>query len=200
MCHGPHSGDQLTAADAACTAQVAPLTFGWVTSVSDICGVIEPSQPNNDKCQQSEDDLMVLALNICKAKVCQSQSIDSQCGSNKTVGQSLLESDAIFSNPNRTADTCQHGKCLDEEINTGRALEMDTLTLSREGSNIRMNWNPPYLNDGTGHPTAYHVWRRVAGSMAAFTLIDTVTPPTTTYLDTDAGTTAWEYEITSVFD
>ena len=200
LCHGPHSGDQLTAADAACTAQVAPLTFGWVTSVSDICGVIEPSQPNNDKCQQSEDDLMVLALNICKAKVCQSQSIDSQCGSNKTVGQSLLESDAIFSNPNRTADTCQHGKCLDEEINTGRALEMDTLTLSREGSNIRMNWNPPYLNDGTGHPTAYHVWRRVAGSMAAFTLIDTVTPPTTTYLDTDAGTTAWEYEITSVFD
>jgi hypothetical protein len=95
---------------------------------------------------------MVLALNICRARVCAAQSIDSQCGGNASVGQSLTESDAILQSPSRNEDTCAHAKCLDEEINTGRALEMNSLGLRREGSGFRLDWRPPYLDDGTGHP------------------------------------------------
>jgi cysteine-rich repeat protein len=193
LCHGPHSGDQLTAADAECVAEVAPATFGSVLTVADICAVLGPSQPNNDKCQQSEDDLMVLALNICKARVCDTQVIDSQCGSNTTVGQSLLETDAIFSDPGRNFDTCQHGKCLDEEINTGRALEMNSFMLTRAaGGGVTMTWQQPYINDGQSVNT-YKVWRRPIGN-SAFTKIATVEG--LTYTDATPGD--FEYEVTAV--
>jgi hypothetical protein len=141
---------------------------------------------------------MVLALNICRARVCTAQSIDSQCGDNGNVGQSLSESDAILLSSSRNADTCAHAKCLDEEINTGRALELNSLGLRREGSAIRLDWRPPYLDDGTGHPSKYHVWRRVQGSLAPFAKIGTTTNPT--YLDTLSGNGAFEYEVTAVMN
>jgi hypothetical protein len=130
--------------------------------------------------------------------VCTAQSIDSQCGDNGNVGQSLAESDAILLGPSRNADTCAHAKCLDEEINTGRALELNSLGLRREGSAIRLDWRPPYLDDGTGHPSKYHVWRRVQGSLAPFAKIGTTT--SLTYLDTLTGSGAFEYEITAVMN
>jgi Regulator of Chromosome Condensation (RCC1) repeat protein/slime mold repeat-containing protein len=195
LCHGPHSGDQFTDADAACVAQITA-TFAGISTVAQICEVIEPSRPNNDNCDQTEDDLMVLVLNICRARVCTAQSIDSQCGANANVGQSLAASDAILDSPSRNADTCGQAKCLDEEINTGRALDMNSLTLNLEDGNVRLNWNPPYLNDGTGLPDRYKVWRRVQGSLSPFTRIGESTVPT--FLDTTSGSDAFEYEITAV--
>jgi hypothetical protein len=197
LCLGPHSGDQLTNSDAACVGQVAG-TFAGVATVADLCAVLRPQHPSNDACHRTSADLMVLALNICRARVCTAQSIDSQCGSNDNVGQSLSESDAILLSSSSDEDTCAHAKCLDEEINTGRALELNTLGLRREGSGIRLDWRPPYLDDGTGHPSKYHVWRRVQGSLAPFGKIGTTTNPT--YLDTISGSGAFEYEVTAVMN
>jgi hypothetical protein len=197
LCHGPHSGDQLTDTDAVCIGQVAGI-FAGVATVADICAELEPSHPNNDPCDKTEDDLMVLALNICRARVCTAQSINSQCGGNGNVGLSLAESNAILQSPSRNDDTCAHAKCLDEEINTGRALEMNSLGLRREGSGVRLDWRPPYLDDGTGQPSNYHVWRRTRGSLAPFAKIGTTTNPT--YLDTLSGSGAFEYEVTAVMN
>jgi N-acetylneuraminic acid mutarotase len=197
LCLGPHSGDLFTDADAACVGQVAT-TFAGMTTVADLCAVLRPQDPNNDPCDRTSADLMVLALNICRARVCSAQSIDSQCGGNDNVGQSLAESDGILLSPSRNADTCAHAKCLDEEINTGRALELNSLELRREASDIRLNWNPPYLDDGTGHPRSYHVWRRLRGSLAPFAKIGTTTNPT--YLDAASGSGAVEYEVTAVMN
>jgi hypothetical protein len=130
--------------------------------------------------------------------VCTAQSIDSQCGENGSVGQSLAESNAILSSPSGSNDTCAHAKCLDEEINTGRALELNSLTLRREAGGIRLEWRPPYLEDGTGHPSKYHVWRRVRGSLAKFTKIGITIDPG--FLDAGSGSGAFEYEVTAVMN
>jgi hypothetical protein len=197
LCLGPHSGDLLTDADAVCVGQVAGAFAGSAT-VADLCAVLRPQHPNDDPCDRTSADLMVLALNICRARVCTAQSIDSQCGDNGNVGQSLAESVAILLSSSRNAGTCARAKCLDEEINTGRALELNSLGLRREGSAIRLDWRPPYLDDGTGHPSSYHVWRRVQGSLAPFAKIGTTTNPT--YLDTFTGSGAFEYEVTAVMN
>jgi hypothetical protein len=197
LCQGPHSGDQFRDADATCVASVAE-TFAGVTTVADLCGVLQPSHPNSDPCAKTEVDLMVLALNICRARVCTAQSIDSQCGGNGSVAQSLAESDDILQGETRNGTSCAHAKCLDEEINTGRALELDTLTLRREGSAIRLDWHPPYLDDGTDHPSKYNVWRRTQGSLAAFTKIGTTTEAT--FVDLLAASAAFEYEVTAVMN
>jgi hypothetical protein len=195
LCHGPHSGDQLTDGDAACVAQLTG-NFAGIATVAEICEVIEPSQPNNERCGQVEDDLMVLALNICRARVCTAQPIDSQCGGNESVGQSLAESDAILDDPARDFDTCGHAKCLDEEINTGEALELNSLRVERRATGVLLKWEPPYLSDGIGTPRAYHVWRRPQGSLAPFTLVAEVTDPR--YLDEEWESGSWEYEVTFV--
>ena len=197
LCLGPHSGDLFTDADAVCVSQVAS-TFAAIATVADLCAVLRPAHPNDDPCDRTAADLMVLALNICRARVCTAQSIDSQCGGNANVGQSLAESDAILRSASRNADTCAHAKCLDEEINTGRALELNSLGLRREGSAIRLDWRPPYLDDGTGNPSKYHVWRRVQGSLAPFAKIGVTTDPT--YVDALSGSGAFEYEVTAVMN
>ena len=96
------------------------------------------------------------------------------------------------------AGTCAHAKCLDEEINTGRALELNSLTLRREGSNVRLEWSPPYLDDGTGHPSQYHIWRRPLGSLTPFVLFGHNVNPT--FLDMTSGSGAFDYEITAVMN
>jgi hypothetical protein len=166
--------------------------------VADLCAELEPSQPNSDPCDKTDDDLMVLALNICRARVCKAQSIDSQCGANGNVDQSLTESDAILRSVSRNGTTCAHAKCLDEEINTGRALELNTLTLRREGSAVRLDWRPPYLDDGTAHPGKYRIWRRAQGSLTPFTVLGVTT--NVTFLDTALGSGAFEYEVTAVMN
>jgi len=195
LCHGPHSGDALTDADALCVASVAQ-AFAGLTTAAEICAEIEPSHPNGDACDRADDDLMVLALNLCRGRVCVALSIDSQCGGSATVAASLAQSDAILSSPARDAASCARAKCLCEEINDGLALELDTLTLELEAGAVRLSWSPPYLNDGTSGPSAYHVWRRVRGSTAAFARIaETIDP---TYLDESSAGESFEYEVTAI--
>jgi hypothetical protein len=193
LCLGPHSGDVLTAEDAACVATVAPGTFGWVSTVADVCAVLGPSTPNNGVCQQSEDDLMSLALNVCKARVCPTQEIDSQCGSNASVGANLLEADAIFSDPARASQSCQHGKCITEEINTGRALEMNSLRVAKApGGGTKLSWSQPFVDDGETI-SSYKIRRRVHGS-GPFSKIAQVS----TLTFTDASTGDFDYEVVAV--
>jgi hypothetical protein len=122
LCYNALSGNPLTDADAACVAGLTA-TFAGISTVDDICHVLQPLVDANDACSRDEDQLLVLALNICKQRICPAQQIESRCGSDsRSVGQSLAEMDAIFSDPNRSRYTCDHGGCLGEEINTGRAL------------------------------------------------------------------------------
>jgi N-acetylneuraminic acid mutarotase len=197
LCQGPYLGDQLTSTDAACVASISQ-TFASISAVADICVALRPGSPNASACDNAEDDLMVLALNVCRARVCTAQNINSQCGNNRRVGQSLSQSDAILSSPSRTAEACADAKCLDDEINSGRALEMNSLTLRREGSAVRLEWRAPYLDGGAGRPTAYRIWRRAQSGPAPFVQIGETADPT--YLDTNSGTGAYQYEVTAVMN
>jgi uncharacterized repeat protein (TIGR01451 family) len=192
LCHNAHSGDSLTDADAACVGALTS-TFAGYSTVAQVCAILEPSQPNNDKCSKAEDQLMTLALNICKQRVCPSNAIDSSCGSNGTVAQSLAESDAIFDNPSRTTAQCDHAECLDKEINNGHALELDSVLAVREGSNLRLSWHAPFVDDGQGQVNHYTIYRRAVGSKVPFVQIGTST--TLTFLDINAATGSWEYDL-----
>jgi uncharacterized repeat protein (TIGR01451 family) len=193
LCHNSHSGDSLTDADAACVGALTQ-TFAGYSTVAQVCAILVPSQPNNDSCSKAEDQLMTLALNICKQRVCPSNAIDSACGNNSSVAQSLAESDAIFDNPSRTTATCNQAECLDKEINNGHALELDSLLSVREGSNLRLSWQVPYVDDGQGAPRTYSIWRRAVGSKTPFVKIGTVN--VLTFLDTNVATGSWEYDVT----
>ena len=70
--------------------------------------------------------------------------------------------------------------------------------LRREGGAVRLSWMPPYLENGTGQPSRYNVWRRAQSSPAAFTKIAVTTDPT--YLDTTAANGAYQYEVTAVMN
>jgi len=59
-----------------------------------------------------------------------------------------------------------------------------------------MSWVAPVLDDGTGTPAGYRIWRRPLGSLAAFTQLGTTTG--TTFLDTSAGASSWEYNLTPI--
>jgi uncharacterized repeat protein (TIGR01451 family) len=192
LCQNAHSGDSLSDADAACVGELTQ-TFAGISTVSDLCAVLMPSQPNNDSCGRAEDQLMTLALNICKQRVCPSNAIDSAYGNNSSVAQSLAESDAIFADDGRTTATCNHAELLDREINNGHALELDTLLSVREGSNLRLNWTAPNVDDGVGHVDHYTIYRRAVGSKVPFVQIGTTTG--LTFLDGNAGTGSWEYDL-----
>ena len=81
------------------------------------------------------------------------------------------------------------------EINNGHALERNSLLVSMENNKVRLTWLSPVLDDGSGTPDSYELWRRPLGSSAAFTKIGMTTG--LTFLDTTAGTAMWEYEITA---
>jgi hypothetical protein len=126
--NGNNSGETLTDADAQCVASLTS-TFSGITTAAQICDVLAAG--GQSQCSKDEDQLMALALNVCKSRVCESQDIDSNCGQNtKTVGESLAAADAIFSNPNRSTTSCNVGDCLGREINNGRALKLNSLNLS----------------------------------------------------------------------
>jgi uncharacterized repeat protein (TIGR01451 family) len=194
LCNNSHSGDSLTDADAACVASITD-TFSGISTVADICNVIHPGVAegnNGDDCGREEDQLMVLALNICKQRLCGAFAIDSNCGSgSEDVGSSLAEMDAIFSDPDRDRFSCDHGGCLGEEINNGRALELNTLNLSRESGSFRLSWLAPSIDDGQGAPKNYTVWRRLAGTTNPFQQIGSTTG--LTFVDATGGTSSWQY-------
>jgi hypothetical protein len=210
--HPSYQGDQLTDGDAGCVGRLTQ-TFAGISTVDDICGVVDSEArpphggvnhggsgdgPGGKECDKGEDELIATALNICRARVCEAQSLDSHCHGNThtTVSQSFADADAILDNAARDKDTCKNARCELREINNGHALEMNSLLLSVESSKVRLGWATPVLDDGSGTPSAYELWRRPLGSDDAFTKIGTTTG--LTYLDATAGTTAWEYDITAV--
>jgi len=192
---GGHSGDSITNADAACVSAMTS-TFAGVHTAADVCDVLDPSHHNNSTCSKAEDELMALALNICKQRLCPSQGIDGSCTGASTVGGALHNADVLLANANRSNNDCSQADCTAQDVNTGHGLEFDTLSLRREGGNVRLNWIAPTLDNGSGTPSSYKIWRRPMGSMVPFVQIGTTTG--TTFLDQTAGTAAWQYDLTSV--
>jgi hypothetical protein len=189
LCLNPHSGDELTADDAACVASMSA-TFAHVTSVADICTELGPNPPNNDSCNKSEMDLMALVLNICKGKVCASAGLDPVCGDAETVGEAFENADAILADPGRTTATCNAADCATQGINTGHLLQLDTLTMAVVDGSVRLDWEPPL----TERPIRrYTIWRRTFGTLAPFTQVGTSTTPH--FVDPVGTLDNFEYEI-----
>ena len=130
--------------------------------------------------------------------MCEAQSLDSKCHGNTftTVSQSLADADAVLDDPARDRDSCKSARCELREINNGHALEMNSLVVAAENDTVRLTWSSPVLDDGSGTPTTYEIWRRPLGSNDPFVKIGTV--KALTFLDRDTGTAPWEYEITAV--
>jgi len=189
LCNGPHSGDELTAADAACVAGLSD-TFSDVTSVADICAALHTT--GSDKCLKAEESLMAMALNICKGKVCSDQSIASSCSSYDTVGDSFAAADAALAASGRTEATCDAAGCQAKEVNNGKALELNSLAISHVAGEIRLDWEIPLL-DNPNQLHGYRIWRRVVGSLAPFTQIGTTETPH--FVDPTGLTGNFEYEI-----
>ena len=207
-----YQGDALTEGDAVCVGQLTSTFLGMAT-VDNLCEVINTDHrpphggrhhggpgdgPNGKDCDKGEDELIATALNICRARVCEEQNLDSRCHGNShtTVSQSFADADAILDDAARSKDTCKSARCELREINNGHALEMNSLTLARENGNVRLAWSSPVLDDGSGTPSSYELWRRPMGSNDAFVRIGITAG--LTYLDVTAGTAAWEYNITAV--
>jgi uncharacterized repeat protein (TIGR01451 family) len=185
LCIGPHSGDELTAADAACVAGLGQ-TFADVASVADICAVLSGS---GGQCASGEVELMSMALNICHELVCPDTPIDSQYGDNSTVGANYSEADGILSG----GGDCNHARGLGSEVNTGRAIAVDGVSFAKlAGGGAKVNWTS--MGGGDTPVVKYNVWRRAAGSMAAFTKIGETT--SLSFDDTTPGN--FEYEVTPV--
>jgi hypothetical protein len=92
-----------------------------------------------------------------------------------------------------------HGGCLGEEINTGRALKINSLSVVFDGGTgkVRLNWTAPTLDDGTNTPSSYTIWSRPMGSTGAFVQIGTTKG--LTFLDTNASAlNQFQYEIKTV--
>jgi thrombospondin type 3 repeat protein/uncharacterized protein DUF11/slime mold repeat-containing protein len=189
LCNNPHSGDELTDADAACVASISA-TFSHVATVADICLELGPNPPNNDQCNKSEMDLMSLALNICKGKVCASSGIDPVCGSAGTVGEAFDTADAILADPGRTTATCNSADCSTQGVNNGHVLQLDTLSMAVVAGEVRIDWEPPLSERPV---VRYKIWRRPVGSLAPFELAGY--SETEHYVDRSGSTGNFQYEI-----
>jgi uncharacterized repeat protein (TIGR01451 family) len=191
---GGHSGESIDNADAACVAATNP-AFSGVTTAAQVCDILNPSHGNGPS-GRAQRQAMALALNICSQRICPNQGLDATCTTATSVGQARTQANAVLVNPGSTNTQFAQVECQATEINNGKALEFDTLKMKREGTGMRLNWQAPLLNDGTGTPSSYKIWRRPMGSMAAFTQIGTTTG--LTFIDNNSGTTMWQYEVTSV--
>jgi len=192
----PYQGDQLTNADAACVGQLTA-TFAGSAVVDDICDVIDGG-PQGGECAKGDDELMAIALNVCRARICEEQRLDSHCqgNSSSSVHQSFSDADAILSDPGRDGEACRSATCELREINNGHALELNSLLLAFIKGRALLEWSPPVLDDGSGTPSFYEVWRRAARSNEPFAKIGTTTG--LTFLDPSMGTANVEYRITAV--
>jgi hypothetical protein len=206
----PFQGDQLTDADATCVGTLIS-TFAGISTIDGICDVLGKSRhggrhhgghgsgPNGRECDKGEDELMATAINVCRARVCEDQDLDSHCPGNahSTVLQALAAADAILDDAARTRESCGIATCELREINDGHALELNSLSLALEIDRVRLTWSSFSSDDGSGTPDSYEVWRRAMGSNDAFVRIGSTQE--TTFLDAAAGTAAWEYDVTAVF-
>ncbi len=207
----PNHGDMLTDADAECVGQLTT-TFAGITTATQICEIFD-HEPNGgpdwedgehgNQCTKADYELMGLALNICRQNICPDQEVDSACGSDHdshnrwqtTVSASLATTDALLSDPARNKFTCKDARCLAKEINNGKGVHQVSLTLAMEaGNHIRLSWENPVMDDGSGAGVGYSIWRRALNADAVFVKILETTAMT--YVDLNSGTDNWEYEVT----
>jgi hypothetical protein len=181
-----------------------------VDGICDVIGAGHHHGPSGDgpggkECDKGEDELMALALNICRQRVCEEQAIDSNCSGSPhdhtltTVAASLAAADAILADLSRNRDTCKSARCLAKEINNGHALHQTSLSLSKEsGNKVRLTWDSSVMDDGGGEASSYTVWRRPLNANAVFVQLGTTSG--LTFLDGTAGAGNFEYEVTITVD
>src|SRR6185436_15131211 len=97
--------------------------------------------------------------------ICPNQEIDSSCSGSGTTQTTVQESfdtaDDILSDPGRNKAVCKDAKCLAKEINNGKGIHHTSLLLTKvSGNKIRLTWDSPVMNDGSGDAIGYSVWRR----------------------------------------
>jgi hypothetical protein len=208
LCSNDHTGDHLAVTDAICVADTTA-TFD-THSVADVCAILlnQDAVDNDDdhagqrpnSCDKARAELMALALNRCRARVCDMQQIDSDCAgsTSRTVGQSFHTVDGILSGTSPTASSCKDGTCMAKEINSGQSLEIDDLHCDRDDHHQRggmsCHWSVPRYNDDTSAPSQYEIWRRERGT-AAFTRVAIVNVPK--YYVEDPGIN-YEYDVVPV--
>ena len=83
---GTFRGETIDNADAACVGQLSD-TFAGFTTRNQVCNVLDGDHDHHDdyrrsSCSKAEDQLMALALNLCKERVCCDDGIDSRCDDN----------------------------------------------------------------------------------------------------------------------
>jgi hypothetical protein len=212
LCSHDHSGDQLTDQDAQC---VGDSTASFDThTVADVCTIFthynggycladdlvtwgDASHPST--CDKSRVELLALALNRCRGRVCDDQQIDSNCDASiTTVGQSFTTADNLISGTTPSNEACKEGQCLAKELNNGKALEIDDVKCDRDDHHyqgaMHCHWSVPRYNDDTTAPSHYDVWRRELGT-GGYTRVATVNTPD--YYVEDPGTN-YEYDVTPV--
>ncbi|HEX4823054.1 MAG TPA: hypothetical protein VFV19_01955 [Candidatus Polarisedimenticolaceae bacterium] len=194
--NGNHGSDSISDADAQCVASISA-TFSGISTAAQVCAVLSPGGGQSN-CDKDEDQLMALALNLCKHRLCSSEEIDSNCGQNtKTVGASFAVADGIFANPSHTDNACNVGACLGNEINNGRALKLNSVNLSLVGGQVKLQWTAPVFDDGTAPANGYTIWRRPIQSWQDWVQIGTTTSLSFTDVNA-AGLNSWEYQILAV--
>ncbi len=189
LCSDNHPDDALTQADVNCVNDWS--RFASVATIADVCRALNPD-PSDDKCQQADSQLMAALLNVCRHRLALEEQIISACGNNTTVRQSLIEANAILSDPNRTADACTLAQCESEELDSGHAIAgVIILLANRTDTGINVRWLPPPGTTTTG----YTLWRRVRHT-GTFTIIANV--PGLTYDDTSVlPGIDYEYKVTA---
>jgi hypothetical protein len=184
----------LTTADAQCVSDTT-CTFDNLT-VASMCAILGQHVGGDDDhddhtgtgdpahvtyCDKACAELVALALNRCRARVCDAQQIQSDCDDDhdpstgpQTVGQSFqLVDNTLCSNPGDPT-ICKGARCYAKEINDGKALKIHDMHADRVGaSGMSMTWSIPMYNDGTSAPSAYQIYRRPHGP-GDWTLVDTV--------------------------
>ena len=215
LCENSHTGDALTTADARCVADTT-VTFDTHT-VSDLCAILTRHDGGDDHgddhcgwgngshntyCDKARAELVALALNRCRARVCDAQQIDSDCAgsTSATVGDSFYTVDTTLAGATQAtpASVCHGAQCLAKEINRGKAFIIDDVHCDRDDHHhhggMNCHWSIPRYNDDTEAPRAYDIYRRDHGT-GSFAKVATVSSPSYYVEDPDNN---YDYDVVPV--
>jgi hypothetical protein len=185
-CSDPNSDDPITAANVDCVNNWSAFTS--VTTVAQVCTILGSS---GSKCEQAAAQFMAAVLNLCKHRLSLGEQIISSCGDNTTVAASMLQANAILSNPASSDSDCATAQCESEELDVGSALNGIILLMAdRTDTAVHVRWYPPAGSTST----SFYLWRRVRG-VGSFAII--ATTPNLYYDDTQVvDGTNYEYNVT----
>lgn len=187
----PGHDQYFTAWDVYCLRDLC--VFSSLEGQWSICQQLETSA-QGDACHQAETELLVLALNLCRARLAPSDVARPSCGSETTVGDELAAADAALCDPDRTEATCRHNECSASEITSGQAIGANTLRVTAQGSSqVRLDWDPPFGPAGLAPARLYRVWRRVLPDGPAELLVETTSQH---FTDNGADMPFFAYDVT----